>query len=152
MLNDEISDLLFDAKKLAKRYKEVTGKPLGVTGEIAEFTAAKILGLQLTAARHPGYDATKEVDGKLIRYQIKGRSKLDHPKGRVGAIKKENEFDFVLLVLLDEDYEVLSIYEADQAQIKQALDAPGSTSRNIRRQMSVRKFISIGQEIWSRQP
>lgn len=152
MAQDEIAQILEEVKILAKKYKKLTGKPLGVTGEIAEFTAANILGLQLTAARHPGYDATKEVDGKLMRYQIKSRSKLDHPKGHVGAIKNENEFDFALLVLLDEDYEVLSIYEADRAQIKQALDTPGSKSRNIRRQLSVRKFISIGQEIWSRQP
>jgi len=49
---------------LAKRYKALTGKPLGVTGEIAKFTAARLLGLERSSARNPGYDATKVVEGR----------------------------------------------------------------------------------------
>ena len=151
MINDEVAELLEEAKKLALKYKKLTGKPLGVTGEVAEFSAAHILGLELTSARQPGYDATKEVDGKTIRYQIKGRCLSDLSGGRVGAIRKEHECDFVLLVLMNDEYDVQSIYEADRSQIEDVLNATGSKSRNIRRQLSIRKFKSIGREIWSRQ-
>lgn len=34
--DDEIMALLAQAKEIAQRYRELTGKPLGVTGEIAE--------------------------------------------------------------------------------------------------------------------
>jgi len=44
-------DILADVKKLATEYYDLTGKPLGVTGEIAEFDAAEKLGLELAGAR-----------------------------------------------------------------------------------------------------
>jgi hypothetical protein len=47
--------LLREAKKLAQKYLALTGKPLGITGEVAEYeAAARILGLELTAAREAG--------------------------------------------------------------------------------------------------
>jgi len=32
------------------------GKPLGITGEVGEFTAAEFMNLRLTGARQPGYN------------------------------------------------------------------------------------------------
>lgn len=48
---NEIDEVLADAKALAKKYRKLTGKPLGITGEVAEFSAAQILGLELAGAR-----------------------------------------------------------------------------------------------------
>jgi hypothetical protein len=48
---DRIFAILSDAKALAREYYHLTGKPLGVTGEVTEFEAARILGVELTAAR-----------------------------------------------------------------------------------------------------
>jgi hypothetical protein len=50
------------AKKLATRYRALTGKPLGVTGQVAEFEAAGLLGVKPTsthfgAADRPGQAA-----------------------------------------------------------------------------------------------
>ena len=43
MPNDEpVLEILREAKKLAQRYRAVTGKPLGITGEVAEYEAAHI--------------------------------------------------------------------------------------------------------------
>lgn len=39
---DEVYLILRDAKVLARRYYHLTGKPLGVTGEVAEYEAARI--------------------------------------------------------------------------------------------------------------
>ena len=47
----------YDAKKIAERFRSLTGKPLGITGEIGEFAAADKLNLTLSQARQPGYDA-----------------------------------------------------------------------------------------------
>ena len=38
------------AKQLARRYHELTGKPLGVTGEVAEYEAHRLLGVELATA------------------------------------------------------------------------------------------------------
>lgn len=46
-----LNDLLQQAKSLAQRYHRLTGKPLGITGEVAEFEASRILGVKLAPAR-----------------------------------------------------------------------------------------------------
>src|ERR1700733_2666846 len=56
---DRLVELLGEVKKLAQEYCRLTGKPLGVTGEIAEFEAARLLGIQLCRARQAGYDAIR---------------------------------------------------------------------------------------------
>jgi hypothetical protein len=55
--NRRVMKLLKEAKELAREYYGLTGKPLGVTGEVAEYEAARLLGLELTPARQAGYDA-----------------------------------------------------------------------------------------------
>jgi len=73
MTADPLLEILAEAKKLAQRYRVLTGKPLGITGEIAEYEAARILGVELTPARQAGYDATAIRGCQTIRLQIKGR-------------------------------------------------------------------------------
>lgn len=149
---NEIIEILTEAKSLAKKYRKLTGRPLGITGEVAEFLAAQILGLELAEARQSGYDALRQENGKTTKIQIKGRCvpKGASPGQRVGSIQLDKEWDSVLLVLMDEDLEVTSMYEAERAKVEQALLAPGSKSRNERGALSVSKFKSIGHEVWKR--
>ncbi|WP_372525854.1 hypothetical protein [Piscinibacter sp.] len=72
MTPDTVLEILAEAKKLAQRYRALTGKPLGITGEVAEYEAARILGVTLLPARQTGYDATETRDGGVRRLQIKG--------------------------------------------------------------------------------
>lgn len=53
----EIMRILREAKKLAQRYHSLTGKPLGITGEVAEYEAARYLELNLH--RHVRPDMTQ---------------------------------------------------------------------------------------------
>ena len=150
MPTDNIIKILAKAKRLAQRYYNLTGKPLGITGEVAEYEASRLLGVKLTQARQPGYDATEIRRGKEWRLQIKGRCILDNskPGQRMGSIDIKKEFDAVLLVLLDENYEATSIYEASRKDVIAELTRPGSKSRNERGALSVRKFQSIGHCVW----
>src|SRR5215212_3899809 len=95
---DRILDLLGEAKKLAQEYRVLTGKPLGITGEVAEYEAARILGVELTPARQAGYDALETNGGLVRKLQIKGRCLLDDckPGQRLGSIQIEKEWDAVL--------------------------------------------------------
>ena len=152
MGNVRVLHLLAEAKKLAQEYRVLTGKPLGVTGEIAEYEAATILGLTLAPAREPGYDAIDFATGSPRRLQIKGRCLLDPKKSgqRLGRIRLDHDCDAVLLVLLDENFDAQTIYEASWEKVVAALTAPGSRSRNERGALAVSKFKSIAALRWQR--
>lgn len=148
---NEIAEVLADAKALARKYRKLTGKPLGITGEVAEFSAAQILGLDLAEARQSGYDAMRHENGKITKIQIKGRCIPVNakPGQRLGRIQLDKEWDTVLLVLMDEDLEVMSMYEAARSEIESALLTPGSKARNERGALAVSKFKAIGHEVWN---
>ncbi|MEX0365798.1 MAG: hypothetical protein AB3N22_06985 [Ruegeria sp.] len=146
-------ETLEDAKTLAIEYYNVTEKPLGVTGEIAEFEAARLLDLHLTEARSEGYDAVRVTDGKRQTIQIKGRRKGKRRTwGMVPSINTDKAFDTVVLVLLTESFAVHEIWEAPRKAVVDTLDKPGSKARNERRAMAVSKFKSIGHRVWPPAP
>lgn len=150
--NPRVMEILGTAKRLAQEYRTLTGKPLGVTGEIAEYDAARILRLELTGARNEGYDAIERVGEVTRTLQIKGRSLQPGAKRsqRLGSIDSTKEWDAVLLVLLDENLDTTSIYEADRGAVIEALNAPGLISRNERGQLGVSKLKAIGKPRWKR--
>ncbi len=145
-----IQKILSDAILLAKKYRSLTGKPLGITGEVAEFSASVLLkNLKLTGARTPGYDGIWTRRGKKKRVQIKGRSfpKDSKKAQRVGIIKLEKPWHSVLLVILDEDFRTQAIYEAERAAIKKAIEKPGSKARE-RGALTVNFFKRKGICVW----
>ena len=76
-----VREILATVKPLAAEYYRLTGKPLGVTGEVAEYVAAETLGLVLANARTPGYDAIRHTPDGPQRIQIKGRAYGDDETG-----------------------------------------------------------------------
>ncbi|WP_171177526.1 hypothetical protein [Ruegeria sp. HKCCD8929] len=143
-------EILEDVKTLAIEYYNVTEKPLGVTGEIAEFEAARLLDLHLTEAHSEGYDAVRVTGGKRQTVQIKGRRKGKRRSwGMVPSINTDKAFYTVVLVLLTEGFAVHEIWEAPRRAVVDTLDKPGSTARNERRAMPMSKFKSIGHRVWS---
>jgi hypothetical protein len=75
--NRTLDDVLSDVMDVTVEYYEMTGKPLGATGEIAECRAASLLGLELAPPRSSGFDAVRRSRRKLEKIQIKGRWKKD---------------------------------------------------------------------------
>lgn len=149
--DERLRAILKRAKSVAREYYELTGRPLGVTAEIAEYEACRLLGLELAPVRHPGYDAIRRTASGEDHIQIKGRCipSTSRAGQRVGRIDLAGEWDAVLLVVLDERFNASTIHEADRRAIARAIEAPGSRIRN-RGQLGVRMFNSIGREIWSR--
>ena len=143
----KITPLIEQARLVAQSYMELTGKPLGITGEVAEFEAARLLGLQLVDARQPGYDALRGEE----RIQIKGRA-VPNPKKcasqRVGSINLKKEWNSVVLVLMDQTFKTFEMWEASRANIEKALTKPGSKARNERGAMSVSQFRNIARQVW----
>ncbi len=147
-----VDKLISQTRKLAADYRRATGQALPLTGEIANFDAANLLDLELLQPAPGGYDAIgRSGERQGMRYQIKGRAIFDDSKGghRIGQLKLEQEWDAVLLVLLDEDYEAFEIYEADRDTIVEAMDESGG-SRGKRGAMSVARFRNIARLAWQR--
>lgn len=142
----EFLELLEQIKRLAFRYYRMTGKPLGVTGEVGEFEAARLLDLKLVPPRQAGFDAIGP-DGH--RYQIKSRCYAAHKRSqRVGSIRFNYDWDSVLLVLLDPDMRTRQIWEASRADIRRIIEAPGSKARNERKSLAVSQFRRVATLRW----
>lgn len=150
---DPILELLGEAKKIAQQYYRLTGKPLGITGEVAEYEAARLLGVELTPARQAGYDATEIRRGRIRTLQIKGRCLPNGltPGQRLGSIQPDKEWDAVLMVLLDAEFNATEIWEALREPILAALAVPGSRARNERGALGVAQFKRLGRLRWSRE-
>lgn len=147
-----VREILAEVKRLAAEYYLLTGKPLGVTGEVAEYVAAELFGLRLVPPRTAGYDAIRATpDGDGQRVQIKGRAYDPRSGGsqRIGTIKADSACDVVMLVLLDNTtLDPVEIWEAPFSVVLARLLEPGSKARNERGALSVGDFKRLGARIW----
>ena len=156
----DVDKLMTEARKLAADFRRATGKPLGISNEIAVHDVIRLLKLVPAEPGAGGYDAigTGSREGKYI--QIKGRTLFSDPsrdskggkKGgqRIGQIKAEQDWDSIMLILMDDNYEPWEIYEAGREAILEA-SAEGSAKRAKRGAMSVARFKAIGELVWSRE-
>lgn len=147
----EVLHLIEEAKRIARRYYQLTGRPLGISGEIAEHEASRLLGLKLAPVREAGIGAFLSSGEKVQRFQIKDRA-VEPSRRYIGRVPKINlvpKFDAALLVLLEKNtFNVLEIWCAQYVDIKARLLVPGSKSRNERSSMGISQFNSIAQKIW----
>jgi hypothetical protein len=148
---ERTKQILAAVKPLAAEYYRLTGKPLGVTGEIAEYIAAQELDLVLAPPRTAGYDAIRKGVNGDEKIQIKGRAfgEDSKPGQRLGKIKPGADCDTVLLVVLDNaTLEPVGMWEAPYAAVVARLAEPGSKARNERGAMSVGDFKRLAKPIW----
>lgn len=141
--------ILATVKPMAAEYYRLTGKPLGVTGEVAEYVAAETMGLELVPPRTPGYDAIRRVGDQEIYIQIKGRAYGDNSKSqRLGTIKQGANCHIVMLVLLDNaSLELREIWEAPYSAVAERLALPGSKARE-RGALGVAEFRKLAVRVW----
>lgn len=147
-----IDKLISEARRIAAEYRRVTGKPLGISAEIACHDACTYLGLEAHEDAI-GYDAVGlKGERKDYRFQVKGRAIFDKKKGgqRLGKIKVEQDWDKILLVLMDEDFETTEIYEASRDDMLEEIDAAGTSNRQKRGVISVARFKRLAHLVWNR--
>ncbi len=144
--------LMQQARQLAANYRRATGKTMpGVSNEISVYDAIRLLHL---APEQVGYEAIgteKSGDLQGDRVQIKGRTMFSDSKNtqRIGQLKLEQNWDSVVLVLLDDDYEPFEIYEIDRATLTDNM--VDKTSKKARKgAMTVARFRKIATLAWSR--
>ena len=147
-----VDKLISEARRIAADYRRATGKTLGgVTGEIAENDAARLLDLELAADKNSGYDAIGRGKRAGKKIQIKGRAIFDQAKSgqRIGQLKVNQEWDSVVLVLMNEDFEPVEIFEAERSELMDSLDETSDSKRNKRGAMSVSRFKHLARLVWT---
>ena len=149
-----VDKLIAEARRLAADYRRVTGKPLaGVSSEVCQYDAARLLDLEICDPPVGGYDAIGRGARAGKRIQIKGRAIFDERKSgyRIGQLKVDQEWDSVMLVLMDENLEPFEIYEAEREDIMADLERAGRSRRASRGAMSVARFKNIARLVWTRE-
>ncbi len=146
-----IDKLMHETRQLAAKYRKTTGSTLPVTGEISRFDVAKVLNLQLIDDSTLGYDALGRDDRIDLRILIKGRVLFEDSRSspRIGQIKSDGRWDRVIMVLFDDDYLPIEMYEATSEDIEAALNTKSASANKKRGAMSVAQFKIIGQLVWS---
>ncbi|MDH5546015.1 MAG: hypothetical protein OEZ43_10505 [Gammaproteobacteria bacterium] len=145
--------LITEARRLAAEYRRATGKPLGISSEIAEFDAAKLLDLEICDQKTGGYDAIGRGKRQGKKVQIKGRAVFDEKKSgqRVGQLKLDQDWDSIVLVIMDEEYEPVEIFECARSVVEKSLDESKSSKRNKRGAMSLAKFKIVSDLVWTKE-
>lgn len=147
--------LMQQARQLAANYRHATGKSLaGVSGELAVYDAVRLLKL-IPTSENPAYEAIGSDDSgdlKGDKIQIKGRVIFSDTKSneRIGQIKLEQQWDSVVLVLYDENYEPFEVYEIDKETLLENI-AEKSSKRAKRGAMTVARFRKIATLAWSKE-
>ena len=134
---------------IALEYEAATyGKrKLGITGEVGEVWVCKQLRLKLVLdSRSQGFDA---IDKDGSRVQIKTRRSesegLPSNSGRTGRFSK-HEFDYALLALLDNKYELCEIWQADYKELKPIIEEANLRAPNLS------SFKGVGKKIFENNP
>lgn len=147
--------LMQQARQLAANYRRATGKTLaGVSGELSVYDATRLLHLA-AVPNQIGYDAIgTEQSGDLHhdKIQIKGRTIFSDSKNtyRIGQLKMEQNWDSVVLVLLDDDYEPFEIYEIDRATLSDNVIDKNSKKAK-KGAMTLARFKKIATLAWSKE-
>lgn len=144
-----VDKLMSEVRRLAVEYRRTTGKTLPLTAELAINDAVRLLELDPVEDPAAGYDATRMRDGAHERIVIKGRALFAPERSgqRIGQLRREGPWDKVVLVIMDEGFEPVEIYEASRGDIEDYLD--GSSARQARKgAMSVARFKIVAELVW----
>lgn len=148
-----LDKLMAEARRLAREYREATGRSLPISAEIAKYDAVRLLELDPDDQSGVGYDAVGTGPRAGRRVQIKGRAIFDERKTgqRLGQLKLDHEWDLLVVVLMDKHFEPCEIYEVERGEVELALRDTAGSRRKRRGALSVARVKIIGHLAWTRE-
>ena len=146
----KLDKLMAETRRLAAEYRRSTGSTLPVSAELAKFDAISLLGLRTLDTPISGVDALCDTERGVERVQIKGRVIFDAKKTgqRVGQLNLDADWDIVLLVMMDEDYQSTAIFSVSKTQLLKVLAEQHDAKSTARGALSVKKFQAIAEQVW----
>ncbi len=148
----DVAKLIAETRRLAADYKRATGKSLAVSSEIARHDACELLQLEPVKDEPTcGYDAIgQHAAWKDLKVQIKGRAIFDDAKSgqRIGQLKLDKDWDAVVLVLMNEEFETQEIYMVIRNEVENEL-ADIDSKRQNRGAMTVARFKYLARLVWT---
>ncbi len=148
-----VDKLMSEARKIAADYRRATGKSLGIGNEIAKNDACNFLNLEPVNDNTSSFDAIGKGDRDGLKVLIKGRAIFDQKKSgaRVGQLKVDQEWDLLVLVLMNEDFDAYEIYEISREEAITEIDKAAESNRSKRGAMSISRFKIISHLVWTKQ-
>ena len=112
---------------VAIEYEKLFGKKLNITGEIGEILICHRLGLQLVKHGSSTFDA---IDNDEKRVQIKARrSETENlPKDSSTISRVSHSFDYLLLGILDRNYNLHEVWKAPYDKIRRLIEKQGKNT------------------------
>lgn len=89
------------------------------------------------------------LEGLCIGIWYLSHAAADLRRANTGSIKRDQEWDAVLVVLVTPAFETQEIWKAERNAFVAALVAPGSKARNECGALSFSEFRQIGTRVWS---
>jgi len=147
----KLDKLMDETRRLAAEYRRSTGSTLPVSAELAKFDAISLLNLRPLEEPESGVDALRDSARGVERIQIKGRVIFDPKKTgqRVGQLNFDADWDVVVLVMMNEDYQSTAIYSVSKSHLLKVLEEQQGGKNNARGALSVKKFQAIAEQVWS---
>ena len=144
-----VDKLITETRRIAREYRLATGKVLPVTPEIAINDAISILEMLPNSDNSPGYDAIYNYADEQLKVQIKGRAVFNEKRQghRIGQLKLDQEWDAIVLVMMNADFMPEEIYMAKRDEILSELEE--KQLNNKKGPMTIAKFKLISELLWS---
>lgn len=145
----QLDKLMEETRSLAAKYRAATGQTLPVSHDLACYDASRLLDLSHPVSQESGIDAIKQQDSEQEKYVIKGRVQFSNVKTkqqRIGQLNMDADWQFVILVLMDDDYLPTQMLRCSNETIREVLaDKPV----NKRGAMTVAQFRRIADIVWT---
>ncbi|MNU69024.1 hypothetical protein D3C71_584010 [compost metagenome] len=150
-ISDEMIEKLNNAIKTSLDFEQLTKKQLNITSIVGEVLACRAHNLKLMIDDiNEGFDAL-DKDGK--RVQIKTRRFKGVLSALTGSLLDKNydtPFDYAILVLLNEKYELLSSYTLSSDSIKQHFERINENrttkDKQKRKTMTISQFMKLADK------
>ncbi len=145
----ETEDIIEAIIPLAVRWKKATDRSLGITGEVGEHLACKLMGWSLATHLQAGWDA---ADTQGNRIQIKSRVLQKHKDGSptMGTLDLRQEWDQAALVIMNDHFQVQSIWLAEGQEAREAQDICRNP-RGDAKGLAIKTFKKISRQVFPEQ-
>lgn len=146
----DLEKLMDETRRLASEYRKSTGSTLPVSAELAKYDAIKLLKLSPLDSQERAVDALWATPEGNKKVQVKGRVIFEPTKSgyRVGQFNLDADWDIIVLVLMNQDYETYRIYRLDRERLLEVIAGVEGGKKNVRGAMSVKKFAAVSQLCW----